>query len=732
MGNAILIELRKTDGTTFAGDEKLYYPKSHWNNLDGKPANYLAAPHEHVASDITDFNAAVASFGDTRYAAIKHQYHSFNVGSQFYDNYEESNFLRLMTENFASDNLRFQPIYNVEYYDGTNWLAWSGGEDYIKLLLDGNQKTGFNLDHTHRRFRFTVARTTGYPTSSLFVIQETWAGLTFPNKTVTLETSSALSGTYTQKDQMVFNNNSKGYAAEYTSMVHDGYTYIRVTVAYDDWTDSGSYTTIPLRRIMLLHNYNPQRPLIPLTFDYNRQAKFEGGVTFNVNDNTDIVRLNNPTSGAETRVLFQEAGVDKARVRWKAGSQSLDIINEATNDRIAIISNNIRYSPDNSNWYDIYHAGNKPSLSDIGALGLTEKAADSDKLDGLDSSQFVRSDADDTITGKLALQGGRSVYYVNLNGGTSGWVKVARFHVNTAYINAPIELKISQRGKLQIARLHIAFQSIPTTDPNIQYFTYESYHDIGAKIVKNTTSDWSLWIQKSESYDGVTVVDFIEGNYGNFDVFWENAFSSTEPSGTTNYVATRLGVLSSSILQDSTHRFVSDTEKATWNTMTPKTRQVAGIDLQDDVTITELQTALGIGSGSGNYTESLIATLTSGQTVSLATLQSYDAIRIEMNGLELTATGYTTDIVIDSKEFKPSDFVRSELVTGGCSLPEYDTQAACLLNGGSWTTPSYLYRYPKYILSDGYFKVTSSTVATFIEPTLAGVNHKLKIYGITY
>lgn len=36
-------------------------------------------------------------------------------------------------------------------------------------------------------------------------------------------------------------------------------------------------------------------------------------------------------------------------------------------------------------------------------LGLTDKAADSDKLDNLDSTQFLRSDEDDTSTGSLSL-----------------------------------------------------------------------------------------------------------------------------------------------------------------------------------------------------------------------------------------------------------------------------------------------------------------------------------------
>ena len=42
-----------------------------------------------------------------------------------------------------------------------------------------------------------------------------------------------------------------------------------------------------------------------------------------------------------------------------------------------------------TNSYAIYHEGNKPTLSELGALGATAKAVDADKLDGQDSSKFM-------------------------------------------------------------------------------------------------------------------------------------------------------------------------------------------------------------------------------------------------------------------------------------------------------------------------------------------------------
>lgn len=52
----------------------------------------------------------------------------------------------------------------------------------------------------------------------------------------------------------------------------------------------------------------------------------------------------------------------------------------------------------------VYHTGNKPSAADVGALPATAKAADADKLDGLDSADFARSAR--TISAGVGLTGG--------------------------------------------------------------------------------------------------------------------------------------------------------------------------------------------------------------------------------------------------------------------------------------------------------------------------------------
>ncbi|KZM48254.1 hypothetical protein [Labrenzia sp. OB1] len=59
-----------------------------------------------------------------------------------------------------------------------------------------------------------------------------------------------------------------------------------------------------------------------------------------------------------------------------------------------------------------------------GKLATGGKAADSDKLDGLNSSQLVRSDGNDTMSGSYTIAGNLTVHtniYVGKNGGGDSW-----------------------------------------------------------------------------------------------------------------------------------------------------------------------------------------------------------------------------------------------------------------------------------------------------------------------
>ena len=222
---------------------------------------------------------------DGRYALISHKYHSFSNGQYFHDNYEQGNNFRLFTENYKSDNIRHGAISNVEYYNGSAWVAWSGGDSAIQNILDGNENSGTNIDHTHRQFRFVVQASTGYPTGALFFLQTTWTAISYPGITVTIEDSTSATGTFTQRDSAVFTSantgNNWGIHAKYMSTLHNGASFYRFTVDITDWTDYNSnYTTIPLRRIALLSNYSGDN-IDPYSVAYDKRMNLEGGLTAN-------------------------------------------------------------------------------------------------------------------------------------------------------------------------------------------------------------------------------------------------------------------------------------------------------------------------------------------------------------------------------------------------------------------------------------------------------------------
>ena len=105
--------------------------------------------------------------------------------------------------------------------------------------------------------------------------------------------------------------------------------------------------------------------------------------------------------------LIQDGGIARQR---NFGAGGYDWFNNTASTQIMLLSNagnlnvsgTITASGGNStNWNTAYGWGNHAGLY----LGINAKAADSNLLDGIDSSSFVRSDADDTITGTLTISG---------------------------------------------------------------------------------------------------------------------------------------------------------------------------------------------------------------------------------------------------------------------------------------------------------------------------------------
>ena len=121
-------------------------------------------------------------------------------------------------------------------------------------------------------------------------------------------------------------------------------------------------------------------------------------------------------SGTPNDIVFVGGGQDKVTI-------SLDEGNISTTGTLSASGYN------KSNWDTAYGWGDHAGLY----LGASAKAADSNLLDGLDSSAFVRSNANDTITGSLTISGSSPQLKFNDSDSTADdfWIHVNsnRFYI---------------------------------------------------------------------------------------------------------------------------------------------------------------------------------------------------------------------------------------------------------------------------------------------------------------
>ena len=218
---------------------------------------------------------------DGKYSDTTHKYHSFSDGDEFYDGYGQNNYLRLFTENAVHDNFRFRSWSNLEYWDGSSWVSWSQN---IDTLFDGLETTGFNLSQTHKKFRFEINRSSGWPTTALFVIQSTWSDISNTTGSVVLETHDG--SQWNQKDSWTYGSYQRGYNLHTTTQTHDGKASMRVTIDLSWTNNSHDYT--PLRRILMLSNYSGnQYDMKPFKWEYNQDVTFASNIKVSGGESTE-------------------------------------------------------------------------------------------------------------------------------------------------------------------------------------------------------------------------------------------------------------------------------------------------------------------------------------------------------------------------------------------------------------------------------------------------------------
>lgn len=88
--------------------------------------------------------------------------------------------------------------------------------------------------------------------------------------------------------------------------------------------------------------------------------------------------------------------------------------------------------------------------------------------------------------------------------GAVGYYCIAQFKITGTYFDAPIEVEVSDRGKLSLTTFSIRFANQNSTDPAVSSLRYRG-NGLTAYICKSTTSTWQLWVQASGTYSAITI-----------------------------------------------------------------------------------------------------------------------------------------------------------------------------------------------------------------------------------
>lgn len=119
--------------------------------------------------------------------------------------------------------------------------------------------------------------------------------------------------------------------------------------------------------------------------------------------------------------------------------------------------------------------------------------------------------------------------------GTNGYVCVAKIIVKAVYANSPIQFIIAQRRLESPVRVNIMFTSVNSLDPAVDYFTYQAI-STGNRyfLLKTATSTWEFYVQKTEAYDLVDVIDLLMGKYAkdHLTVTPESSIRTSAPTWT--------------------------------------------------------------------------------------------------------------------------------------------------------------------------------------------------------
>ena len=117
---------------------------------------------------------------------------------------------------------------------------------------------------------------------------------------------------------------------------------------------------------------------------------------------------------------------------------------------------------------------------------------------------------------------------------SAGYLRIASLKITTTYANMPIEFEIYQRGLDSAVRLYLRFENSNSNDPSVSSFKYLNIGATGfeAYAIKTSSSNWDVYVRKTESYDAVSVKITVPQYMRQRLIFdFEEDFQSSKPSG---------------------------------------------------------------------------------------------------------------------------------------------------------------------------------------------------------
>ena len=139
-------------------------------------------------------------------------------------------------------------------------------------------------------------------------------------------------------------------------------------------------------------------------------------------------------------------------------------------------------------------------------------------------------DAVGTITSKkeIITQGQTCQYSGD---GLAGYYCIAQFKITTKYVDAPIEIEVSDRKINVITTFTIRFASENSADPAIGSFTYRGAA-LTAYVCKSATSTWQLWVNAAQTYSALTIHSIKSYSLNKLEITYPESYLSSANFGT--------------------------------------------------------------------------------------------------------------------------------------------------------------------------------------------------------